>query len=358
MNAPTSITLNAPEDVLTVVPHIIGHRPENCVVVIALERDGVENIGPMIVASEDNIDHGFGEQLAEFAERFEVTTLAMAWYTDGLEAKTGSDVARILDKAALDTQAWLDERYQSDVKGFVSYFATDYDLYVHGSQVANGLAEEMGTYRDLEQSVANVELILAGSAPAAHATPVLIDRLGYGEDSELVTEYRSLLADGEINAAEQWNALLVSVMADADALSADGLLTMVGGQRAMARLHAGLTDITIRDRVLVFAVNPEVESVSGMDIDDIETALHAATAVNPDGERLARITDVMRMIGAYSPEDAPAALALVGYLYWWAGRSGAAAEYVQAALDADPSYSLARLVEQALDIQLPPPWFK
>jgi hypothetical protein len=44
------------------------------------------------------------------------------------------------------------------------------------------------------------------------------------------------------------------------------------------------------------------------------------------------------------------------WLAWWTGNGALANDLVDLALDADPGYSLARLVSQAAGGLLPPPW--
>jgi hypothetical protein len=56
------------------------------------------------------------------------------------------------------------------------------------------------------------------------------------------------------------------------------------------------------------------------------------------------------------PEDRAAPLAVLAWAAWWSGNGVRARGLVTRALEADPDYSLTRLVENLIDALVPPPW--
>ncbi|TGJ97173.1 DUF4192 domain-containing protein, partial [Actinotalea fermentans ATCC 43279 = JCM 9966 = DSM 3133] len=77
----------------------------------------------------------------------------------------------------------------------------------------------------------------------------------------------------------------------------------------------------------------------------------------PDPLRARCAREVLEAVAGAGRRGAQApALTLLALLAWWDGDGVLASDRLAAALDADPSYRLALLVERALDAGLAPGW--
>lgn len=133
----------------------------------------------------------------------------------------------------------------------------------------------------------------------------------------------------------------------------------------LGRLLAALDDVLVRDAVLLTFVagNDRVADrlVAGESGADIGRALGAITdptcGQRPDARRCGAARAVLEAMVGHAPRAAHApALTLLAVLAWWAGDGARAGILVDRALDADPGYRLALLVDQALRAGMPPGW--
>ena len=136
------------------------------------------------------------------------------------------------------------------------------------------------------------------------------------------------------------------------------------------RLEAGLDDRRVRDAVLV-ALVPGTGDLAERSVahgaDDVDGAL---------GDAMAKIIDPTHAVAPPEPEttthvaalegvvahgragvQAPA-LTLLALLAWWRGDGARARLLLDGALDADPRYRLAALLDDALGAAIPPGWVR
>ena len=176
-----------------------------------------------------------------------------------------------------------------------------------------------------------------------------------------------------------WNNTLISLMqADrgyegshsyADGCAGEGAARCTGESAAICagecldahpdktgKLLAHLEYQSVRDRVILFAVHPHLESVSRLSQRQLVKLMGEASEELPDIQRVHSIISLLAYMSISAPENNPCAEATLAYLLWWIGEGSEALIWVRAATAKNPQYSLARLVDYALRIQLPPPW--
>jgi hypothetical protein len=132
-----------------------------------------------------------------------------------------------------------------------------------------------------------------------------------------------------------------------------------GGPRGMRTragvLHA-LEHLPFRDGALVWVLDGGVRRVADLTVMCAEDAL--ASTRPPDRVLFERVDSVLRRIAEHAPPGgARAPIAMAAFLAWWAGDGARARILSEQALEEDPSYSLARLVNDALARACPPPWY-
>ncbi|MDT0164337.1 DUF4192 domain-containing protein [Actinotalea sp. AC32] len=133
----------------------------------------------------------------------------------------------------------------------------------------------------------------------------------------------------------------------------------------LGRLRASLDDVLVRDAVLLLVVPCEedlpdrvVAGDAGADVGDALRALvDPAGGVPPDGETCRAVGGVLAGVAAHTTggRHAPS-LTLLAVLAWWSGDGARAAVLLERALEAEPAYRLARLVEEAVVAGMPPGW--
>ncbi len=132
------------------------------------------------------------------------------------------------------------------------------------------------------------------------------------------------------------------------------------------RLAAALADVLTRDVILAtiitgtddlahaVAADPEGKSDElGAVIAALMDPTHGA---EPDRDALVPVRAALARIAALT--DSPAALTMLGLLAWWEGDGPRANVLTTQALEAAPTYSLARLVDQVLAGGIPPGWLR
>lgn len=349
---------------MALTPHLLGFRPRNEIVIVTLAMESQRGTGPIVRC--DLAD------LAEYADLsyvamqlvldYKITGLAIDWYgADLAQMCDGSDIAYHIDAAARQVQAYLAQRHQLNGRGYVCAGGTDYRQAVNFAEFTElvepsfAAAQEAGIvvpYQKLVERPMNAELVFSGSAPLDCEPAELELRVPAAIRAAAVTSYRQCIAGTEFRPKVLWKNILAKLAAGAEGTE----LGLASDSIKLGRLNAALKDISLRDSILVFAINPQMP-VSEICHPDIAAAqLKVASQLPVNKQRITKVIDVLEVLAAYSADEDPSAYAALAYLWWWAGKSDLAEKYAAQALKSDPQYSLARLVERAVTAQLPPPW--
>nr|NLD40882.1 DUF4192 family protein [Actinomycetales bacterium] len=125
--------------------------------------------------------------------------------------------------------------------------------------------------------------------------------------------------------------------------------------RAQGRLGLALQDVWFRDALLawVLAGAPEVVDIMGIPV----VPWLEASQLRPPRPSVQSAIALLGAIARHQPPgNAAPPLACAAYLAWFAGQGALPRELMEQALEEDPTYSLAHLVEDALAASVPPPW--
>lgn len=353
------LTASRPRDLLAAVPHLLGFQPVESLVVLCLGPDG-RRLGPTmrldlppdgtrkpIVAAVHTMEPALA--------RVRASRVFVLLYSDrDLAGEVLDAVTPLLDRLGLRLEdAWHIGR----------------GVYRSLTCEQSCCPPEGMPLADLDASLLRAELVYRGEAVLADRAELL------GDLSPLPPSVR---AEVEKAAHAAWlrpaGGSLGRRAAAAAALS--------GWRRALAAwpevpepatagvLLAALDDVVVRDAIMMTAVpgcGDVAERLAVRDVDgDVQRALAAMFGpvagrprwvVRPDRDLADAVAGLLRhLVRAAENHRRAAPLAAWAWLAWWTGNGALAADLVDRALDADPGYSLARLLETAVHGPLPPPW--
>ncbi|MEU8030537.1 DUF4192 domain-containing protein [Streptomyces sp. NPDC049099] len=351
----TQVTLRTPAELADALPYLLGYRPEDSMVLVALhDREGQGRFGGRarlgIPANEEDWEAAarqLAQGLVTGSERRGARPEQMVAYVcqEPAPGESGRDVKRRLERLAhlLRTQCGdldvpviealciSDGRFWSyccPIEGCCPEDGSPMGL--PGTSVLAAAAtyagvQVRGTLRELRARLQPWE------TTAALEQEIALDAAGMSLVPRILDEgSRAEVAEETLGLAEQLirrfaAAAPVSGTHPAD-LRDDGLLT----HDEAATLILGLQDRTTRDRAAVW-----------MEDDEAAPALRLWRA-------LAR-----RCVGPYG-EHAAAPLTLAGWVAWSTGDELEAREALAMALGADPDYLFARLLHQACNDGIDP----
>ncbi|MDY5585303.1 MAG: hypothetical protein SPG61_05905 [Arcanobacterium sp.] len=145
---------------------------------------------------------------------------------------------------------------------------------------------------------------------------------------------------------EQWQGLVKAIVeAESPLLTAGTLL--VG--KNLDALNESLLDEQIRDGVMM-------AFLTGKWINDGEEFKEILT--NPSAPNMDVVeagVGFLKALTRTNAENTYAAWAMAAYMYWWCGLPIHADSCVLEALELNPNYSLAVLIDEALEVNLPSP---
>jgi hypothetical protein len=349
------VTLRTPAELADALPYLLGYRPEDSIVLVALhDRDGRGRFGGRarlgIPAGKDDWEPAarqLAQGLVTGSERRGARPGQIVAYVcqEPGEGETGHDVMRrlkplaqwlrtecgALDVPVIEALCISDGRFWSyccpnkaccpddgSPMGLPGTSVLAAAATYAGLQVRGTLRELRARLQPWETSAAQEQQTALDAAGAA-LVPRILDDTARAE----VAEETLLLAErllGRFAAAAPVPGTLPADLRDDELLTHD----------EAARLVLGLQDRTTRDRAAAW-----------MEGDDAGPALRLWRA-------LAR-----RCVGPYG-EHAAAPLTLAGWVAWSTGDDLEAREALAMALGADPDYLFARLLHQACNEGLDP----
>lgn len=124
----------------------------------------------------------------------------------------------------------------------------------------------------------------------------------------------------------------------------------------LAKLLLSCEQIEIRDAILLFAINPESSEIVLENVSRASSCLEKASQIKPDFARITQIIKQLAAVAIYSVDTNVALYAAIAYLYWWCDQPAAALENARYALSFCAEYSLAKLIQRAVTLEVAPPW--
>ncbi|SKC72900.1 DUF4192 domain-containing protein [Krasilnikoviella flava] len=381
------LVLRSSRDLLAAVPYLLGFRPRECVVVLAVTTDG--RVGLVARISLTDLDGTGGDvrTVARAAGRVGACLALVVLYTSSPPVQARARAAAVvgaLDESldrAVDVETWLvgSERYRG-------LDCTDPACCPpQGRPVA-----------ELEQGEVGAAFVVAGRAVAAseqeahrirRASAGVRDRVAKAaaraERTRAAARGQAAAAPGRgpgpggVDALGRWRAEAYGVWCDLVRQAAAELRACPPGDvvlppARLGRLAVALADVPVRDAVLLSLVPGGREAAdhtvgAGPDGDprEVEAATSRAIArvvdprcgVPPDGPTADAARLVLEQVVGAAPRrwHAPP-LALLGFLAWWRGDGWLAARRVRESARQDPAYRLAALLAGVLEAGVPPGW--
>ncbi|MGN6131760.1 MAG: DUF4192 domain-containing protein [Nocardioidaceae bacterium] len=324
MTDPKTLRAKTPADLLAMVPFVLGFHPEDSLVVLTLgDADRPFHARVDLPADPDDVA-GVADHLTETAVRHGLRSVALVVYSDDeplAEAAVDALADRLLQggvdvKAAVraDGERWFcldDGPCACPVEG------TPYDLSTHPF-TAEAVVEGRVTYLNREA----LRYSLVGSDPeetedVCRAADVAIDRFAASTRHPLGPAAPETLRAHQVAEGHWVGNRVARFLEDGLRLSADDV-----------------------GRLLVAIVRVEVRDVAWSHMDRDSAARHV---------------DLWRDVVRRSPHDLLAApAALLGFAAWLAGDGALAWCAIDRCREADPDYSLAGLLADALTRAVPP----
>ncbi|MET0787651.1 MAG: DUF4192 domain-containing protein [Cellulomonas sp.] len=368
----TTLRVSEPREILALVPHRLGFRPQDSAVAVSL-RPPRGAVGLVVRVDLPHLaDRSGGPALARslvsVMGRDAARRGILVLYTDrdprGEDGRAQRAAEHFREAAAEplgEVPVWV-----VTPQGYFALDCTDECCPPGGRPL-----------RDLDATQVGATLVLAGSAVADSREDIARIALAHGETRRSVARVRRRWE-------RRWQD---AVLAGPDALTAWRQDSVVAWRTAVAlvtaggpgnggapwgRLEVGLTDTQVRDAVLVSLVPgtgdlPERCVRGGGPTPELDAALGAAMAMIIDPrrgvvppERATAVHEgVLEAVVARGRTGAQApALTLLALLAWWRGDGARARVLLDGALDAGPAYRLAELLDDALGAAIPPGWVR
>lgn len=385
----TTIRARGPQELLAYIPFRLGYRPQDSGVLVSLRtsRGRVGLVARVDLDDLADLEHGpqVARTLVSHLSSDGATRAVLVVYADVDLRAGGAPAAR--ERAAVEH--WTDA-----AEGFLGrpevwvVTGTGY----HGADCVDRRCCPPGgrPLAELESTEVGAHMVLAGATVAssraqATAVPVLdavarrrasraAARWRARRDAALATHDHDALAAWRQEGLDAWRAATARVEERCRALAQGapgGRSTHPAPVQAtiLGRLEVALESVPVRDAVLLSFVagNDELASLTATSVAgeqvEVGTAAALAAVVDPDAglppdplrARCAR--EVLEAVAGAGRRGGQApALTLLALLAWWDGDGVLATDRLAAALDADPGYRLALLVERALEAGLAPGW--
>lgn len=370
METPT-LRVSEPREMLALIPHRLGFHPHDSLVAVGLcpPRGRVGLVVRVDVADLADPAHGpaLARSLVANLDRDGAERSLLVVYTAG-DPRGDAQV-----EAAVEHFREAAEAPFGDVPGW-SVTDTGY----RGLDCDDDCCPPGGRPLDeLATTQVNVQMVLAGSIVADRREDVGRIRPAGGEARRSVARVRRRWQSKGLVALDEGAAALERWRVDSVAAwrrAVDEQLDRPGGPTAavLGRLEAGLTDLRVRDAVLV-ALVPDTGDLAERCVrgerpsrrDDAALGRALALVVDPLAGVPAppvatRVHEaVLEAVVAHGENGRQAAaLTLLGMLAWWRGDGARAQILLERAMDDDGGYRLAMLLQDALACGVPPGWVR
>ncbi|MGO1591769.1 MAG: DUF4192 family protein [Ancrocorticia sp.] len=348
-----TLTLHEPSEALVLIPHFIGFKPTHHLVFLGLEFCGQDAlgergaIGPVMVLDTDDcgIEPEAGIALARSIRDYGVRKAIMALFCGDIN-EDYPDFAREFRNVC----AMVSDAMPNSPESFFAPFVVDNEFWAEYD--GGELTPE--SWADLESSPVGTAMVYAGSAPQTEPPSHALERRGIDDQN------------GAQKSGAQWVKANRQQLVKEGARVWDELITrwkdpatreeVARDIEALGKANAALSVVGIRDRILMWSTTLDCQSISGIGEDGLVEGLSAAVVTPPPVSRLEEIVSLLELCATVACEDDPVALSCAGYCLWWFGQNTRAACRLEEALAADPDYTLAQLLTDAVNAAILPLW--
>lgn len=372
----TTIRTREPRELLALIPFQLGFRPRESAVVVSIRthRSRVGLVARVDLDALADPEHGpvLARSLVQHLVADGAGSVVLVLYTELDLGGPDETVGHAAHDHLVEAADHLLGPPSTWVVGPAGWFG----FGCHDGGCCPPGGRPLG---DLEAAAVSAEMVLRGAAVASRRED--LGDLGSvgGRDRRSARRAASRWSARRVACTEPaalhrwrqisldlWRAELRSacepgrIEQDPDALRGTGVLS---APPVLGRLAAGLEDVLVRDAVLLLLVPgtgllPDrlVAGDAGHEVGAaLQRVVDPSCGVPPQEATLAGAERLLRAVGAHAPGH-PAVPTLLGVLAWWQGDGARAGVLLERALEHDPSYRLALLVQEALGYGMPPGW--
>lgn len=355
----TTLLIRDPRELLALVPHRLGFRPRESVVLLSLRppRGRVGLVVRVDLADLADPQHGpaLARALMAHLDRDTAERTVAVVYTEH-DPRPGSASVQAAVRAVRGAAAAPFGAVPVWVVTSTGYLDLDAGTSVYP---AGGRP-----LRDLEGTVVGAHMVLAGSVVLDRRQDLSVIRPAGSEARRAVARSRQRwAARGERATLSGPPALL---QWRRDCLTAwSRAVVEVPSAATLGKVEAGLADLVVRDAILLTLL-PGVGDLPVRSLaDDVAVEMGRAmdqvyddvVGVPPPALTAQRHERTLEQLVAHGRRGGQApARTLLALLAWWAGDGARAAAHLERALDDDAGYRLAVLLDTALARGLAPGW--
>ena len=326
-----TLTIKSPADLLSFIGHTLGFWPQESLVCLTLDTNNIGATLRVDLPRHDGAERTYARTVADYlGHDANATGVLFALYTS-TPWEPGQDKPRAAIIAALTGE-----------------------LAARGLPIRDGLLVGQDTftryddgpenYADVplsttQSSQINAEYVYRGST--IHPTGRITLPAPTQEASKAIEVQQRMETIRHLphyDAMDEARTLWAGMLNSKTYPSHDQTVSLI----------ANLQFAGIRDQLMA--------DIPGID-EPIDQVLLAQTAATPQWSRIEWAEQLL--LHAYTQtnnQHAAPVLTAIGYINWWEGRGSKAHQFLQLALEADPSYRLARLSDQMIGQGMIAPW--
>jgi uncharacterized protein DUF4192 len=359
----TTIRLRGPADIIAVLPYHLGYRPADSLVVVCLRRNRIGVVGRVDLPPPEAEPHLVAVELLPVVEREGPDAVVLVGFEGGVgraepastamrDALEGAGI-RVLDRLVVRDGRW-------------------WSLDCDGS-----CCPAEGEPVPPDESVPAVaDYVLRGRRPAA-SRGALAERLASRADAEQDTRCAALIHDlataRRSRSAHQrrqrrilrhWAEILDLTSGEPDAVPQ----VPGAGEDAWVWAAVSLLDVQVRDLLIAWlcpgtldlGVFPtSLRRLAETELPPRSTLLWGRDGRGDPDEEAADLADGvverLAMVCRAAPvELSPGPLTVLAHVAWWLGDGALARTALDRALEVDPDYRLAALLERMVDVAVRP----
>ena len=343
-------------------------------------------------------------QLQAFVQNFNVQLLAVVWYCDEVKAALLSQKFLEIMAAIRALRQRMKRRKENggscgggdgkvEETLQVRFVLTDYRQWCEPE-----FSSELHSFAKLCAGVCARDLNAPGVCSADRGIKLLEYAFTAGQEAaypQLIKtvhdKYRALATSETKGNVTMWNNSLRSILKSANRIAQESIAQQgkdsdcrfcgaseqkqlstaqleaysqlwrecAGSAARIAKLLKQLSYHAVRDRLLLFALHPSLDSAARINDKELVRLMGKAAKQPPKYEKVMQVTAWLAYLSAWAVPGDDSIYAVMAYTHWWAGQGTQAKLALERAAQicagAEAS-SLAELVGYALRVQLPPPW--
>jgi len=369
-----TMRISQPEELLGYLPYHLGFQPQESIVALAV-RGERRRVGlTMRIDISELLDPHEGEERRKMLRAhmeedgaqavFLVTYTSACFRNQTLPNDAGISVAQIRELLRA-----FHEDLSEDPALFASWIVTPEHYFPLMHDVVPP-RKTWGAVSDFAKTASAATAIYAGAMVAPNRDALAdLPRANRNDRDRAQRATRRWLSRRRIDGDSTWR--LESWQLWEEAIATQLKTTKVGeldeslnDPLLLGRLQAGLEDIRVRDAVMIASM-PQTQDLAyrsvATDIREevgacVDGILNPQAAIAPDQEARAVTRILIAINSCASRSRATPVLTLLAWIYWWIGDGARASVLVDRALEADPAYNMARLVERMIELGMAPGW--